>query len=281
MIPLRLRGRVAYHPNWSDKQSFRRLPALHQPLALSPIFSPSVGPSILPRLSAPVGRGSSSPFPRCVRVYAAASLSPLIPTSGVDLPCSLGRPLLPLGVNGQRHLVRCVLHARDQFQVVGGCSAMPRCVYGSSVVSRCVDEGMSCKFGIFPSRGLHVVAMSSPRLAPKKKKAVAQAVVSTSESTSDPKKDFVFNIFNNCGDKDFEVDKNDEVYPDWLWDLERKRKSYGQLSLTFVYGQGIEAASLDEYRHFRRGHRLQQIRINNVRLKKSKRSSVPPRFWDV
>ena len=41
----------------------------------------------------------------------------------------------------------------------------------------------------------------------------------------------------------------------------------------FVYGQGIESASENDYRRFLRQHRKLVIKVNNARLKKSKAPS--------
>ena len=48
-------------------------------------------------------------------------------------------------------------------------------------------------------------------------------------------------------------------------------KGYGELALMFVHGVGIEEAKFSEYQRFLRQHRKLVIKINNLRLKRSKR----------
>ncbi|KAL8441024.1 hypothetical protein Emag_007522 [Eimeria magna] len=91
--------------------------------------------------------------------------------------------------------------------------------------------------------------------------------------------DHVFNIYRDIKE-DHEM-LPDEFYPGWLWRLAEKPKTYGELASIFLYGRGIEAASASDFTRFCRLHRKMQIQLNNARLKKSKRNSLKPIFWDV
>ncbi|KAL8271504.1 hypothetical protein Esti_004539 [Eimeria stiedai] len=91
--------------------------------------------------------------------------------------------------------------------------------------------------------------------------------------------DHVFNIYKDIAE-DHEM-LPDECYPSWLWRLADQPKSYGQLASIFLYGRGIESASASDFTRFCRLHRKMQIQLNNARLKKSKRNSLKPIFWDV
>ncbi|PFH32770.1 ribosomal protein L37 [Besnoitia besnoiti] len=128
--------------------------------------------------------------------------------------------------------------------------------------------------------------LSDLRLSPKKKGGAAAAAQKT-QTTGGGKApqggpagaDHIFNIF-----KDISVDHkllDDKDYPAWLFTLDKPEKTYGELAMTFLYGVGIENATLDEYLRFTRLHTKNLIKLNNMRLKKSKRSSVKPLFWDV
>ncbi|CAJ1387517.1 unnamed protein product [Effrenium voratum] len=78
----------------------------------------------------------------------------------------------------------------------------------------------------------------------------------------------VFNIFSERPDEEI---KPDSWYPDWLWRLETPPKHYGDLTLMFVHGVNIEEATLSDYTRFLRLHRKMVIKINNLRLKRSRR----------
>ncbi|GAB66512.1 hypothetical protein PCYB_092970 [Plasmodium cynomolgi strain B] len=96
----------------------------------------------------------------------------------------------------------------------------------------------------------------------------------TTDSTEEQKA-HIFNIYNTV-EKDHEI-LPDHAYPKWLWELEKPMKSYGELALMFLYGK----ATADDYHRFRRLHNKNLIKLNNMRLKKSKRSTVKPVFWDL
>ncbi|CDJ69892.1 hypothetical protein, conserved [Eimeria necatrix] len=91
--------------------------------------------------------------------------------------------------------------------------------------------------------------------------------------------DHVFNIYKEINEDHKLLE--DKFYPKWLWGLHNKPKSYGELALVFLYGKGIETATAMDYLRFCRLHRKTQIQLNNARLKKSKRNSIKPIFWDV
>ncbi|CBZ52504.1 conserved hypothetical protein [Neospora caninum Liverpool] len=123
------------------------------------------------------------------------------------------------------------------------------------------------------------------RLSPKKRGAAASAAAQhakgpgTASGSGAAGVDHIFNIF-----KDVPVDHkilDDNEYPAWLFTLDKPEKTYGELAMTFLYGVGIETATLDDYLRFTRLHTKNLIKLNNMRLKKSKRSSVKPLFWDV
>ncbi|CAK8998199.1 unnamed protein product [Durusdinium trenchii] len=78
----------------------------------------------------------------------------------------------------------------------------------------------------------------------------------------------VFNIFAERPDEEI---KPDSWYPNWLWKLETPPKHYGDLTLMFVHGVNIEEATLSDYQRFLRQHRKMIIKINNLRLKRSKK----------
>jgi len=80
-----------------------------------------------------------------------------------------------------------------------------------------------------------------------------------------PGLDHIFNIFAGADDpKVLEDDK----YPAWLFDLEKPQKTFGEMEAMFVYGQGIEEATLADYRRFLRHSRKIVIKLNNKRLAK-------------
>ncbi|CEM01631.1 unnamed protein product [Vitrella brassicaformis CCMP3155] len=114
-------------------------------------------------------------------------------------------------------------------------------------------------------------------LAPKKKKAEAAADKGAA-APSEPTSGQLFNIFIEKSDPKL---LPDHCYPDWLWGMDKPSKTYGELSLMFVYGQGIENATFTEYRQFLRKHRKIVIKLNNLRLKRARRKNVKPIFWDV
>ncbi|EUD65406.1 hypothetical protein C922_04146 [Plasmodium inui San Antonio 1] len=97
--------------------------------------------------------------------------------------------------------------------------------------------------------------------------------------SGEEQKAHIFNIYNTV-EKDHEI-LPDHAYPKWLWELEKPMKSYGELALMFLYGKNVEKATADDYHRFRRLHNKNLIKLNNMRLKKSKRSTVKPIFWDL
>ncbi|GAW81005.1 hypothetical protein, conserved [Plasmodium gonderi] len=97
--------------------------------------------------------------------------------------------------------------------------------------------------------------------------------------SSEKQKVHIFNIYNTV-DKDHDI-LPDDAYPKWLWKLEKPMKSYGELALMFLYGKNVESATAEDYHRFRRLHNKNIIKLNNMRLKKSKRSTVKPIFWDL
>lgn len=130
-----------------------------------------------------------------------------------------------------------------------------------------------------------LLRLSGLRLSPKKRGAAASAAAQhakgpgTASGSGAAGVDHIFNIF-----KDVPVDHkilDDNEYPAWLFTLDKPEKTYGELAMTFLYGVGIETATLDDYLRFTRLHTKNLIKLNNMRLKKSKRSSVKPLFWDV
>lgn len=90
-----------------------------------------------------------------------------------------------------------------------------------------------------------LLRLSFPLLAPKKKGAPsgqggpagAGAAGAAGAGSSGSKKgyDHVFNIY-----KDIEEDHEllpDSCYPQWLWRLQEKPKTYGELAMVFLYGR--------------------------------------------
>mmetsp|Transcript_107589 Transcript_107589/g.213743 ORF Transcript_107589/g.213743 Transcript_107589/m.213743 type:complete len:133 (-) Transcript_107589:43-441(-) len=112
--------------------------------------------------------------------------------------------------------------------------------------------------------------MSAPRLAPKKAKGkgAGAAPKVAGVPTGPLGAGQVFNIYADRPDEEI---KPDSWYPKWLFELEKPPKMYGELSAMFVHGVNIEEATLGDYQRFLRQHRKLVIKINNLRLKKSKR----------
>ncbi|KAI4838357.1 ribosomal protein L37 [Plasmodium brasilianum] len=125
------------------------------------------------------------------------------------------------------------------------------------------------------------VFLSNYSLAPKVKsgKKGQDKKDSGSNKTESSEKVHVFNIYNSV-DKDHEI-LPDHAYPKWLWKLEKPLKTYGELALMFLYGKDVENSTAQDYYRFRRLHNKNLIKLNNLRLKKSKRSTVKPIFWDL
>ena len=122
-----------------------------------------------------------------------------------------------------------------------------------------LSRALSQRRGIFE--------MCRPLLAPKKKpgKSDGGPGGSGGQETLAFGADHVFNIYN--GEQDVKPGP-DTQYPKWLWSLTEPQKTYGELESVFVYGRGIEKATLGDYRRFRRQHRKLQIKLNNKRLEK-------------
>mmetsp|Transcript_31601 Transcript_31601/g.71054 ORF Transcript_31601/g.71054 Transcript_31601/m.71054 type:complete len:140 (+) Transcript_31601:3-422(+) len=129
-----------------------------------------------------------------------------------------------------------------------------------AMISRCRSLGAANAVGGF-------LRASAPRLGPKKAKTAAKAAPAAAP-TGPPGGSQVFNIYAERPDEEIKPDK---WYPAWLWDLERPPKHYGDLTLMFVHGINIEEATLSDYQRFLRLHRKMIIKINNLRLKRSKR----------
>ncbi|SBT35309.1 mitochondrial ribosomal protein L37, putative [Plasmodium ovale wallikeri] len=124
--------------------------------------------------------------------------------------------------------------------------------------------------------------LSRGQLAPKAKpgkKGQAKKEAGSTTTTENSEKVHIFNIYNTV-DKDHDI-LPDSAYPKWLWKLEKPLKSYGELALMFLYGKNIESATAEDYHRFGRLHNKNLIKLNNMRLKKSKRSTVKPVFWDL
>ncbi|CRH00105.1 mitochondrial ribosomal protein L37, putative [Plasmodium relictum] len=135
------------------------------------------------------------------------------------------------------------------------------------------------KKSVFPIY-LRNIFISKCKLAPKGKSGKkVQDKKDTENTTESSEKAHVFNIYNTI-DKDHEI-LPDYAYPKWLWKLEKPLKTYGELALMFLYGKDIENATAEDYHRFRRLHNKNLIKLNNLRLKKSKRSTVKPIFWDL
>ncbi|VWU51972.1 mitochondrial ribosomal protein L37, putative [Hepatocystis sp. ex Piliocolobus tephrosceles] len=121
----------------------------------------------------------------------------------------------------------------------------------------------------------------APKIKPGKKgKDTKSGSPDSSTSTSgSTEQAHIFNIYKTV-DKDHEI-LPDHAYPKWLWKLEKPLKGYGELALMFFYGKNVESATAEDYHRFRRLHNKNLIKLNNMRLKKSKRSTVKPIFWDL
>mmetsp|Transcript_103151 Transcript_103151/g.328000 ORF Transcript_103151/g.328000 Transcript_103151/m.328000 type:complete len:131 (+) Transcript_103151:3-395(+) len=109
---------------------------------------------------------------------------------------------------------------------------------------------------------------SAPRLAPKKAAKGKGGAAQAAAPTGPPGANQLFNIYADRPDEEI---KPDSWYPKWLFSLDQPVKGYGELSMMFVHGIGIEEAKLSDYQRFLRQHRKLVIKINNLRLKKSKR----------
>eukprot|EP00435_Cladocopium_sp_Y103_P045188 s916_g12.t3 len=124
-------------------------------------------------------------------------------------------------------------------------------------------QSLCLSFGSLVRLGLH-----GPKKAAKGAKAPAAAV-----PAGPPGAGQVFNIYAERPDEEI---KPDSWYPNWLWKLETPPKHYGDswqndLTLMFVHGVNIEEATLSDYQRFLRQHRKMIIKINNLRLKRSKK----------
>mmetsp|Transcript_19934 Transcript_19934/g.45983 ORF Transcript_19934/g.45983 Transcript_19934/m.45983 type:complete len:131 (-) Transcript_19934:12-404(-) len=110
-------------------------------------------------------------------------------------------------------------------------------------------------------------------LGPKKAKAKAKAdpLAAAALASGPPGSEQLFNIY--AGREDDKL-RPDDWYPKWLWELEKPPKKYGDLALTFIHGVGIEEAEFRDYQRFLRLHRRLVIKLNNLRLKKSKRGAA-------
>mmetsp|Transcript_146550 Transcript_146550/g.207840 ORF Transcript_146550/g.207840 Transcript_146550/m.207840 type:complete len:143 (-) Transcript_146550:94-522(-) len=111
---------------------------------------------------------------------------------------------------------------------------------------------------------------SAFRLGPKKAaKGASKAPAAAAAASAGPSG--ASQVFNIYADRPDEEIKPDSWYPKWLWNLETPPKHYGDLTLMFVHGIDIEEATLSDYQRFLRLHRKMIIKINNLRLKRSKR----------
>lgn len=141
------------------------------------------------------------------------------------------------------------------------------------------EHRKECQF--FPLEVLH---FSPVRYAPKRRTGSAGVAGAKTPGPSTAAgtpagAGHIFNIY-----KDIQEDHTllpYDSYPAWLLDLEKPEKSYGELAFTFLYGMGIESATLQDYMRFTRLHTKNIIKLNNMRLKKARRSSVKPVYYDV
>jgi large subunit ribosomal protein L54 len=118
----------------------------------------------------------------------------------------------------------------------------------------------------FTKRSFGSVLRRSPvSLAPKKKGGGGKGDAGSAPETFAPGSDHIFNIFQNAEDPKV---LPDSAYPDWLWSLADRQKSYSELESMFVYGKDIEKATLGDYRRFLRFNRKLVIKLNNKRLQK-------------
>uniref|UniRef100_A0A7S2H0B1 Large ribosomal subunit protein mL54 n=1 Tax=Alexandrium andersonii TaxID=327968 RepID=A0A7S2H0B1_9DINO len=114
-----------------------------------------------------------------------------------------------------------------------------------------------------------LLRLSAPRLAPKKAaRGKGAAPAQAGVPAGPPGANQLFNIYADRPDEEI---KPDSWYPKWLFELDKQPKNYGELSMMFVHGVGIEEATMSDYQRFLRQHRKLVIKINNLRLKKSKR----------
>ena len=120
-------------------------------------------------------------------------------------------------------------------------------------------------FRVIPSLPRLFPFLSPLRLAPKKKPGAKTDSGPASAESFAPGADHIFNIFSGSEDQKL---LPDDQYPDWLWDLDKPQKTYGELEATFVYGRNIESANVFDYRRFQRHHRKLIIKLNNKRLQK-------------
>lgn len=138
---------------------------------------------------------------------------------------------------------------------------------------------------------LHTTTVNHFATAAPKRKKSKQTLTNKTEEEKEPQlsdasattntrpEDHVFNIYVQI--KEDHTLLPDHCYPTWLWTLEDKKKTYGELSMTFIYGKDIEQASIHDYRRFLRLHRKNFIKINNMRLKKTRRSAISLTYWKV
>jgi len=116
-------------------------------------------------------------------------------------------------------------------------------------------------------RGL--LQISAAARAPKKgKKKGPGGDGPTVAAPENPELSHIFNIYQGVPDPKVQPDSS---YPPWLFKLLDPRPTYGQMSLMFVHGVGIENATYGLYQRFLKKHRKLCIKLMNLRLKKSKR----------
>ncbi|CAD7935741.1 unnamed protein product [Amoebophrya sp. A25] len=150
------------------------------------------------------------------------------------------------------------------------CSSTPRSRSCSTVISPVYpfsSQEVACRGSTTTTSPGALFHPSKPLLGPKKKGG-KDAGGKEEKKPIAPGAGDVFNIFANVPDVQL---KDDACYPDWLWTLNEPGPTYGELSLMFIYGHKIEDANLYLYRRFLRMHRKLCIKVNNLRLKKSKR----------
>ena len=108
---------------------------------------------------------------------------------------------------------------------------------------------------------------SRPLLGPKKKgKGGAGPGEAKKREPAAPGADHLFNIF---ADRKDDTLMEDDKYPEWLWEFDKRKPYYGSLALKFVHGLDIESATYGEYKRFLKKHRKMVIRTNNMRLAKT------------
>ncbi|UVC50170.1 hypothetical protein MACK_004040 [Theileria orientalis] len=106
-----------------------------------------------------------------------------------------------------------------------------------------------------------------------------QKNVNVDYSPTDEDDEHIFNIYASIKE-DHEL-LPDEAYPDWLWQLDKPDKSYGELIQMFVYGKDIENSKMSDYNRFRRLHNRYMIKLNNIRLQKRRKLTFSTHLWDV